>query len=559
MAFSLPTIVSYCREFLTSVFSTDTPGAPQVGDTDFMPASAALIALNDLFKLNNGQIPIGKTATAALTNPSVAPVLTNTTTGGSLVPGPYQVGYTYINAYGETLIVTSLGNITIPAGTSTNKINVAAITPLPSGATSVNWYLSKTVGGFSLGFAVNNAGTAFSLTALPLGGAASPPGTNTTAGEAHPVKATLTAGSGITVTNGAGSITIAATGVVGSGTVFPGTPNTGDMFVRTDLANALYFFNGSSWVTVGAGGGGGTTISAGTVFPTSPSFGDLFIRTDFSPLGLNRYNGSTWDLLGDGTGVPPLTSGHIFVGNGSNVPTDVAMGGNVSITNTGITTVIALKGMGISSLAAGAANQFLQSTSGNGTSGTCVWANLPPTTDIKGWPITNTVPTLSGAIMMYSSASGGQIFWGTGQIIFGAAVFNSANIALTSGSSTALSFDSEEFKSATGFHSNVTNPSRITLPTSTAGFYHATANVEFAANATGSRTVSIRKNGTTTVATERVSAAAAGTTCLSVSRSLQLADTDYLEVMVLQDSGGSLNAIFAASEAPTFQVVRVGT
>jgi hypothetical protein len=87
MAFSLPTIVSYCREFLTSVFSTDTPGAPQVGDTDFMPASAALIALNDLFKLNNGQIPIGKTATAALTNPSVAPVLTNTTTGGSLVPG----------------------------------------------------------------------------------------------------------------------------------------------------------------------------------------------------------------------------------------------------------------------------------------------------------------------------------------------------------------------------------------------------------------------------------------------------------------------------------------
>ena len=38
----------------------------------------------------------------------------------------------------------------------------------------------------------------------------------------------------------------------------------------------------------------------------------------------------------------PLTSAHIFVGNGSNLPVDVALTGNVSITNAGVSTVSAV-------------------------------------------------------------------------------------------------------------------------------------------------------------------------------------------------------------------------
>lgn len=41
------------------------------------------------------------------------------------------------------------------------------------------------------------------------------------------------------------------------------------------------------------------------------------------------------------SGDDALTSGHIFVGNASNVATDVAMSGDISITNTGVTAIVA--------------------------------------------------------------------------------------------------------------------------------------------------------------------------------------------------------------------------
>lgn len=40
-------------------------------------------------------------------------------------------------------------------------------------------------------------------------------------------------------------------------------------------------------------------------------------------------------------GAEALTSGHIFVGNASNIATDVAMSGDISITNTGVTAIVA--------------------------------------------------------------------------------------------------------------------------------------------------------------------------------------------------------------------------
>jgi hypothetical protein len=334
--------VSYAKASLPSVFATGTPGAPASGDTDFMAASAALIVHDDQGKLNNGQVLIGSTATAAVADPTTAPVLTTSTTGGSLAAGDYQVGRTYVNTYGETLI-SSLGSITIPAGTSTNKINVAAITP-PAGITTVYTYMSLTPGSFALRYAATNSGGAFSLTTLPAG--AAPPSTNTTASEAHPVKATLTPGHGITITNGAGSITIAASGVAGSGTSFPGTPSTGDLFIKTDEGNALYVFNGSSWVGVGSSA---ASIPRGTSFPGSPVTGALFIRTDTTPNGLYCYNSVSWDLLGDGVGLSTsLAPGKIYLGDSGGTATARTPGGDLSVSNTGNFVVSKWNGVTIS-------------------------------------------------------------------------------------------------------------------------------------------------------------------------------------------------------------------
>ncbi len=52
-----------------------------------------------------------------------------------------------------------------------------------------------------------------------------------------------------------------------------------------------------------------------------------------------QHVGSDWSLdAGSNTGIA-LTDGHIFVGNASNIATDVAMSGDITISNTGVTAI----------------------------------------------------------------------------------------------------------------------------------------------------------------------------------------------------------------------------
>jgi hypothetical protein len=54
-----------------------------------------------------------------------------------------------------------------------------------------------------------------------------------------------------------------------------------------------------------------------------------------------QHVGANWSLdAGSNTGIG-LTNGHIFVGNASNIATDVAMTGDVTITNAGVTAIAA--------------------------------------------------------------------------------------------------------------------------------------------------------------------------------------------------------------------------
>lgn len=98
---------------------------------------------------------------AEITAPVSAPVLASS--AGALAAGAYLVAYAYRNPNGNTTI-SPIGSITI---TANKQIDVTAVTPLPAGATSVDWFISVEENSGTMLLVANNSGAAFSINSLP--------------------------------------------------------------------------------------------------------------------------------------------------------------------------------------------------------------------------------------------------------------------------------------------------------------------------------------------------------------------------------------------------------
>lgn len=98
---------------------------------------------------------------------------------------------------------------------------------------------------------------------------------------------------------------------------------------------------------------------------------------------VQHVNGD-WSLdAGSNTGIA-LTNGHIFVGNASNIATDVAMSGDISITNAGLTAIVAgvIVNADINAAAAIAFSKLAALTSGNILVGSA--GNVPTSVTMSG-------------------------------------------------------------------------------------------------------------------------------------------------------------------------------
>jgi hypothetical protein len=90
-----------------------------------------------------------------------------------------------------------------------------------------------------------------------------------------------------------------------------------------------------------------------------------------------------------------------------------------------------------------------------------------------------------------------------------------------------------------------------------AGFYTVTANIAFAANATGRRIVSINVNGTEVTSTTAM-ATPTGSSILCCTTNLYLAVNDLVTMSGLQTSGGALSTVVVAGAYPALSVGRIG-
>lgn len=135
-------------------------------------------------------------------------------------------------------------------------------------------------------------------------------------------------------------------------------------------------------------------------------------------------------------------------------------------------------------------------------------------------------------------------------------VTNTTGLSHTTGVSLLLTWDTEVADTDT-MHSTVTNTSRLVA--TTAGLYTVTARAAFAANATGIRSLDVRKNaagvaaGGTRVGYDSQTPVTGAVTSVAVVEDIRMAAGDYLEAFGYQTSGGAL-ALDATAGFTLFQL-----
>jgi hypothetical protein len=111
--------------------------------------------------------------------------------------------------------------------------------------------------------------------------------------------------------------------------------------------------------------------------------------------------------------------------------------------------------------------------------------------------------------------------------------------AITNATFTALVYQTETFDTD-GYHSTVSNTSRITIPAGKAGYYNITAGVFWPSNSSGVRQIQLEINGTTAIGRTVVVGTANGVESELYTTVYYLNVGDYVQSLVYQNSGSTL-------------------
>jgi hypothetical protein len=230
---------------------------------------------------------------------------------------------------------------------------------------------------------------------------------------------------------------------------------------------------------------------------TSPQEGQFAFTKDTN--GLWYYDGAAWVASGATGDIEGVTAGVGISGGGTS--------GTVTVTNS-MATAIDAKG----DLVPGTgADTFARLAVG--ANGTVLTADSAETTGLK-WATPSSTPAFVGCRLT-----------------------KSADQTISNNALTAISFNVETFDTD-GFHDNVTNNTRITIPTGKSGKYALVARFTWDTTSTAYKYWRIRKNTSALLMIGFVD----GTTqeYVQIADILDLTAGDYIEFECYQNSGGNV-------------------
>jgi hypothetical protein len=149
---------------------------------------------------------------------------------------------------------------------------------------------------------------------------------------------------------------------------------------------------------------------------------------------------------------------------------------------------------------------------------------------------------------------------GGGASTDGCGLYKSGNQTINSGVTTAVTFDTESWDTGS-YHDTSTNNTRITVPSGKGGKFLITADIRHdgSGGANTDLTVYTRLNGTTTLAASSLMPAGVTVQGNSLAQLVTLADADYVEVIVQNNSGGNIHVQAGNANGPLFAIQRIGS
>ena len=167
------------------------------------------------------------------------------------------------------------------------------------------------------------------------------------------------------------------------------------------------------------------------------------------------------------------------------------------------------------------------------TTGDTIYSSSGSTPARLGIGTTGQVLTVAGGVPSWATPTSGSTFSG---------VFvrqSAATTSIANNTNTTVLFDTEEFDTD-AYHSTSTNTGRITIPAGKAGKYAINSAFFFQEAANGARVLNIHKNGSN-YARSQMPPDSISQIAVTLNLVMDLAVGDYIEVVVFQNSGGSLN------------------